>query len=103
MVLSNLGDLFSWRFCLGENREGSKCLKRVGFRSDEEGGNQPSTKRQKVGFDLEASNRTRGRGEGSASRELVHMLQKKKEAAEVRFLKLFIIDSFCLGRLSMHT
>ena len=81
VVLSNLGNLFSWRFHLGENRDGSKYLKRVGFQSDE-GEDQPSSKRQKVGLDSE---RTRGRGEGSASRELIHILQKKKEAAEVRF------------------
>ena len=88
-MLSTLGDLFSWRFHQGEDRDGSKHLKRVGFQSDE-GEEQPSSKRQKVGL---ASDRTRGRGEGSASRELVQILQKKKEAAEVRFLKLFIVDS----------
>ena len=81
VVLSNLGDLFSWRFYLGENRDDSKYLKRVGFQSDE-GEGQASSKRQRVGLDSE---RIRGRGEGSASRELVHILQKKKEAAEVRF------------------
>ena len=93
VVLSNLADLFSWRFHLGENRDGSsKCLKRVGFQGDErEEKDQPSSKRQKVGFDLEASEHstTRVRGEGSASRELVHILQKKKEAAEVRDFKSF--------------
>merc|ERR1719341_1056454 len=81
VVLSNLGNLFSWRFHLGENRDGSKYLKRVGFQSDE-GEDQPSSKRQKVGLDSE---RTRGRGEGSASRELIHILQKKKEAAEMKY------------------
>merc|ERR1719391_1719155 len=48
VVLSNLADLFSWRFHLGENRDGSsKCLKRVGFRGDEE---QPNSKRPKLGL-----------------------------------------------------
>ena len=84
VVLSNLGDLFSWRFHLtGEN---SKRLKRVGFQDDCEGeGDQPSSKRQKV----DSEERRRGQGEGSASRELVHILQKKKEAAEVIFKKIF--------------
>ena len=89
MVLSNLADLFSWRFHLGENRDGSsKCLKRVGFQGDEE---QPSSKRPKIGLDLEAleHSTTRGRGGGSASRELVHILHKKKEAAEVRDFESF--------------
>ena len=71
---------------MGENRDSSKRLKRVGFQSDFEGeGDQPSSKRQKVN----SEDRTRGQGEGSASRELVHILQKKKEAAEVRDFKSF--------------
>ena len=104
MVLSNLGDLFSWRFHLQENRSSSSSsshLKRVGFQEEEEGEDQPSSKRQKVGLDLEASGRTRGQGEGSASRELIHILQKKKEAAEVRLKNHFIFYSFfILGRSS---
>ena len=58
-------------------------MKRVGLF---EGEDRPSNKRQKVGFDLKASesDRSSRRGEGSASREAVHIFQKKKEAAEVR-------------------
>ena len=85
MVLSNLGHLFSWNFLLEENRSRSH-LKRVGFaEEEEEGEEQPSSKRQRVGLASEASGRKGGGGEGSASREFVHILQKKKEAAEVRF------------------
>ena len=87
MVLSNLGHLFSWRFSLRENSRSISHLKRVGFEEEEEGEEQPRSKRQRVAS--EASGRItyaiRGGGEGSASRELVHILQKKKEAAEVRF------------------
>ena len=61
----------------------SSHLKRVGFQEDEEG-DQPSSK-SKVGLGLVASGRPRGQGEGSASRELFFILQKKKEAALVRF------------------
>ena len=68
---------------MGENQDSSK---RVGFQSDyEEEWDQPSSKRQKI----DSEERTRGRGEGFASGELVHILQKKKEAAEVRFEKFF--------------
>ena len=84
VVLSNLGHLFSWHFSLEENRSRSH-LKRVGFEEEEEGEEQPSSKRQRVGLASKTLGRIRGRGEGSASRELVHILQKKKEAAEVRF------------------
>ena len=82
VVLSKLEDLFSWRFHLQENG-GRSHMKRVGLF---EGEDPPSNKRQKVGFDLKASesDRSSRRGEGSASREAVHILQKKKEAAEVR-------------------
>ena len=96
VVLSNLGDLFSWRFHLGENSSSRSHLKRVGFQVEEGGEDQPSSKRQKVGLDLEASGRTRGQGEGSASRELIHILQKKKEAAEVRLKNHFIFYSFSI-------
>ena len=96
MVLSNLGDLFSWRFHLQENRSSSSHMKRVGFQEEEGGEDQPSSKRQRVGLGLEAWGRTRGQGEGSASRELIHILQKKKEAAEVRLKNHFIFYSFSI-------
>ena len=84
MVLSDLRDLFGWHFHLrqrGVNNDSN--LKRSEAADDGEE-NQPSKKRRKVGFVIkENSEQTRGREE--TSRDLVQTLQKKKEAAEVRF------------------
>ena len=86
MVLSDLRNLFGWHFHLrqsGVNK--SSNLKRSEAADDDEE-NQPSKKRRRVGFVIEEnSEQTRGREETSVSRDLVQTLQKKKEAAEVRF------------------
>ena len=86
MVLSDLRDLFGWHFHLrqrGVNNDSN--LKRSEAADDGEE-NQPSKKRQRVGFVIkENSEQSRGREETSVSRDLVQTLQKKKEAAEVRF------------------
>merc|ERR1719167_770754 len=84
VVLSDLRDLFGWHFHLrqsGVNK--SNNLKRSEAADDDEE-NQPSKKRRKVGFVIkENSEQTRGREE--TSRDLVQTLQKKKEAAEMKY------------------
>ena len=86
MVLSDLPNLFGWHFHLRQSGVNmSSNLKRSEAADDDEE-NQPSKKRRRVGFVIkENSEHTRGREETSVSRDLVQTLQKKKEAAEVRF------------------
>merc|ERR1719167_1132633 len=84
VVLSDLRDLFGWHFHLrqsGVNK--SNNLKRSEAADDDEE-NQPSKKRRKVGFVIK-ENSEQTREEPSVSRDLVQTLQKKKEAAEMKY------------------
>ena len=85
MVLSDLRDLFGWHFHLRQSGVNKSSNLKRSEAADDCDENQPSKKRQRVGFVIEEnSEQTRRIEEPSVSCDLVQTLQKKKEAAEVR-------------------
>ena len=86
MVLSDLPNLFGWHFHLRQSGVNTSSNLKRSEAADDDEENQPSKKRRRVGFVIEEnSEQPKGVEETSVSRDLVQTLQKKKEAAEVRF------------------